>query len=241
MLDLLPGLARLVSCGAGTEPFDIPALEARGIAFFPTPEAMTEDTAEMGLTLCLAVLRRVVANDAHVRSGIWATGRAPLGRRLAGRQVGIVGLGRIGKSLARRLDALGAGVAYSGPRERPVPWRYFATPAALADWAEVLVLTCPGGAATHHLVDAALLSVLGPDGMLINISRGSVVDEEALIAALVNGTIAGAGLDVFEAEPRPDPRFGQLPNVVLQPHAAVLTHEARADLVELVARRLDGK
>ena len=235
----LPGLRRIASCGAGMDKFDPDDLSARGIELFPTPHVMTEDTAEMAVALLFALFRHTVRNDAHVRSGAWAGARAGFGRRISGSRAGIVGLGRIGRSLGGRLDALGMEVAYTGRSEKAdAPWRFAASPDELAASVDVLFLTCAGGAETRHLVDAGVLSALGPEGFLVNVSRGSVVDEEALIAALSSGGLGGAGLDVFENEPEPDARFAGLPNVVLSPHAAVFTRENRRDLLAEIRRLL---
>jgi lactate dehydrogenase-like 2-hydroxyacid dehydrogenase len=152
--------------------------------------------------------------------------------RVAGRRVGIVGLGRIGQAIARRCTALGLPVAYSGPQPKAdCPYPFHADVGDLAAVVDILILSCPGGAATRHLVNAAVLARLGAEGTLVNVSRGTVVDEEALIAALSAGTIAGAGLDVYASEPAIDPRFHALDNVVLQPHSASITREARAAMV----------
>jgi lactate dehydrogenase-like 2-hydroxyacid dehydrogenase len=199
---------------------------------------MTEDTAECAVGLIFALLRNVVANDGFVRSGDWASARAPLGSRISARKIGIVGLGRIGSRVAQKLSALGCEVMYHGRTEKQVRWPFVPDVGNLVDQVDVLVLTCAGGAQTRGMVDAALLRRLGRDGFLINVSRGSVVDEPALITALQQGQIAGAALDVFEAEPTPDPRFLQVQNCILSPHAAVFTHENRRDLIAEIRRLL---
>lgn len=239
MLALLPGLRVIASVGAGTEMFDLDDLAARGIALHPTPDVMTEDTADCAVALVYALLRNVVSNDRFVRNGQWASARAPLGWRMSGRRIGVVGLGRIGSRVAVKLNGLGCDISYTGRGAKDVPWRFVADLGALADTVDVLVLTCAGGAGTRGLVAADVLRRLGPDGFLVNVSRGSVVDEPALIAALAQGRIAGAALDVFESEPVPDPRFNDLPNCILSPHAAVFTHENRRDLIAEIARLLE--
>lgn len=239
MLDLLPSLRTLASCGAGLEKFDEPALKARGIALHPTPHVMTEDTADMAVALAYAVARDIVAGDAHVRSGQWKSGRRSRTTRVAGKRAGIVGLGRIGRRVADRLSAIGLHVSYHGPREKPgVPYTYVDDIARLAGAVDFLVMTCPGDETTRHIVDREVLRALGPDGFLVNVSRGSVVDEGALLEALEGNTIAGAGLDVFAQEPVPNPRFLALSNVVLQPHASVLTHDNLRELADEVCRIL---
>ena len=231
VLALLPGLQVIVSIGAGSDRFDMDDLDQRGITLRTTPDIMTEDTAECAVALLFAALRNVATNDAFVRRGDWGTARADLGWRVSGRRVGIVGLGLIGSRVASKLDALGCDVAYTGRGKKDVPWRFVGSVAALAEAVDVLVLTCSGGEETRGIVTRDVLTALGPEGFLINVSRGSVVNEAALIDALEQGRIAGAALDVFENEPALDPRFAALPNCVLSPHAAVFTHENRRDLL----------
>jgi lactate dehydrogenase-like 2-hydroxyacid dehydrogenase len=188
--------------------------------------------AEAAIALTFAVMRRVAEADRFVRAGRWTRERMAPSRRVAGKTLGIVGLGRIGRRVAEHAAGLGMAVAYTAPRRNEtVPYAYVADPAALAERADVLVLCCPGGASTHHLVDHALLERLGPEGYLVNVSRGSVVDERALLEALEAGRIAGAALDVFASEPNLDPRFLALDNVVLEPHSASITHETRAAMI----------
>lgn len=239
LIEQLPGLRRIASVGAGVDLFDLPWLEARGIELCPTPDVMTEDTAEAAVALAMAAMRNVAANDRFVRSGGWATGRAPLGRRLSGARVGIVGLGRIGGRIAEKFSALGCKVAYTGRKAKPVSWRFEPDLLRLAADSDLLVLSCAGGADTRNLASAPLFEALGPEGYLVNVSRGSVVDEEALIAALAAGSIAGAGLDVFENEPTPDERFLSLERCVLSPHAAVYTRQNRVDLIRRIRDILD--
>ena len=237
-LDALPGLTRIVSIGAGTDGFDLDDLSRRGIALAATPDVMTEDTAEYAVALALALMRNVVGNDRFVRRGVWAGGRPSLARRVSDRRVGVVGLGRIGWRVAHKLAALGCSVSYTGRGAKNAPWPFVPDIGALAGSVDLLVLTCAGGAATRGLVSGEVLDRLGPEGFLVNVSRGSVVDEPALIAALQEGRIAGAALDVFANEPQPDPRFDDLQNCVLSPHAATLTVENRRDLIAEVRRML---
>lgn len=239
LVEQLPGLRRIASVGAGVDLFDRAWLAARDIDLCPTPEVMTEDTAECAVTLALAAMRNVAANDRFVRRGDWAQARAPLGRRLSGSQVGIVGLGRIGSRIAEKLAALGCDIAYTGRAEKPVPWRFEPDLLRLASAVDLMVLSCSAGPETRHLASASVLAALGPQGYLVNVSRGSVVDEEALIDALQSGGIAGAGLDVFENEPQPDPRFVSLQTCVLSPHAAVSTRENCVGLIARIRELLD--
>lgn len=238
ILDILPGLKVIASVGAGADIFDLADLQARGIALHTTADAMTEDTAECAVGLVFALLRNVVDNDQFLRRGDWTKARAPLGWRVSERRVGIVGLGRIGGTVAKKLTALGCTVLYTGRGPKGVPWDFVPDVDRLAASVDVLILTCAGGSETRGLVDASVLNRLGPNGFVVNVSRGSVVDEGALIAALEEGRIAGAALDVFENEPTPNARFLDLPNCVLSPHAAVFTRENRRDLITEVRRLL---
>jgi D-3-phosphoglycerate dehydrogenase len=200
---------------------------------------MTEDTADMAVALVYAVARDIVGGDAYVRSGQWKNGRRSRTTRVAGKRAGVVGLGRIGRSVADRLAGVGLTVSYHGPRAKPgVPYEYVGDLMALATAVDFLVMTCPGDESTKHIVNRDVLRALGPDGFLINVSRGSVVDEEALLEALENNVIAGAGLDVFAQEPVPNPRFLTLSNAVLQPHASVLTNDNLRELTDEVCRIL---
>ncbi|MFK7874475.1 MAG: NAD(P)-dependent oxidoreductase [Paracoccaceae bacterium] len=238
MLKALPALTTIASVGAGLDKFDLAGLAAQGIDVTPTPHVMVEDTAEYAVGLIFAVLRNIVSNDRFVRSGRWAEARAPFGARVSERKVGILGLGRIGGRVASKLDALGCAISYAGRNAKDVPWPFVPDIADLAASVDVLVLTCAGGAATQGIVNAEVLQRLGPQGVLINVSRGSVVDEAALITALVQDQIAGAALDVFEDEPMPNPKFFDAPTCILSPHAAVYTRENRRDLIAEIKRLL---
>ncbi len=235
VMDRLPDL-RLIACqGAGLDRVDLAAAAARGIAVSHTPDVLTEDTADFAIALLYGVARKVVAADRFVRDGRWSRERIAPSTRLQGKRAGVVGLGRIGEAVARRAAGIGMEVSYTGPRPKPaLPYAFVAGVQDLADRSDVLILTCPGGQATHHLVDADILSRLGPRGFLINIARGTVVHEAALLEALEGNRIAGAGLDVFAAEPGLDPRFLALENVVLAPHYASLTHETRSAMIERI-------
>lgn len=210
-----------------------------GIAVTNTPDVLTECVADMALALMLAVQRRIVTGDAYVRRGLWLAANMDLTRRAGGRKVGIFGMGRIGQAVARRLLPFGCELHYSGPNRKPdLPYAYHPKLADMAAAVDVLILTCPGGAATRHAVDAGVLEALGPEGTLINVSRGSVVDEAALVAALADGRLGQAGLDVFADEPRVPEALLRLDNVVLQPHAGSGTEETRADMGRLVLDNL---
>lgn len=232
LMDALPDL-KLIACqGVGLDKIDLKAAEARGITVAHTPDVLTEDTADFAIALIYAVSRNIVRADQFVRAGRWASGRMVPSRRVSGKTCGIVGLGRIGETVGQKAAGLGLSVRYSGPREKVgAPYPFVADVAELARQSDFLVLTCPGGPATQNLVDAEVLDALGPDGILINISRGSVVDEPALIAALTDGRIAGAGLDVFAVEPQFNQAFLGFETVVLQPHYASVTFETRKAII----------
>ncbi len=232
-MDGIPGLKMIACNGTGTERIDLAAAAKRGIAVCNTPDAVTIDTADFGIGLIYAVLRRLVEGDRFVREGKWLRGRLSPSHRIPGKRLGVVGLGHIGGTVARRAAALGMIVSYTGPRQKPgVAYPYVPDLGDLAAGSDVLILCVPGGAMTVKMISAEILGRMKPDSFLVNICRGSVVDEEALIAALTQKKIAGAGLDVFASEPKLDPRLLEFDNVVVQPHYAAATHETRADIVE---------
>jgi lactate dehydrogenase-like 2-hydroxyacid dehydrogenase len=227
-----PDLKLLSSQGTGLEKIDLAAAARRGVAVAYTPDVMTEDVADAAIGLMYGAARMVAEADRFVRAGRWGKERIRPGISLHRKTAGIVGMGRIGQAIARRCAGLGMTVAWTGPRAKPeLPWAYVPGLHALAERADVLILAVPGGGDTDGMVDADVLRALGARGVLVNIARGSVVQEEALIAALQHGTIAGAGLDVFATEPALDPRFLALENVTLAPHSASLTAETRAALI----------
>lgn len=227
--------AEIIAClGIGVDAIDVAAARARGIRVTNTPDVVTEDTADTAMALILAVERRIAEGDRFVRRGDWLAGELRFGRALRGRRLGIVGLGRIGRAIAERSTPFGMSIAYTGPRQKPdAPYPFFAELAELARWSDILVVAATGGAATRHLVGPKVLAALGPEGTLINIARGSIVDETALAAALAAGTIAAAGLDVFEREPHVPATLTALDNVVLMPHTGSATHQTRAAMGEL--------
>ncbi len=237
----MPDLRLVVSQGAGLERVDLSAAAKRGIAVAYTPDVMTEDVADAAIGLMYAAARRVAEADRFVRAGRWGGERMGLGISLHRKAAGIVGLGKIGQAIARRCAGLGMDVAWTGPRPKPdQPYAYVADIRALAERSDVLILATPGGTGTDGIVDAAVLAALGPRGVLVNIARGSVVDEPALLDALEGGTIAAAGLDVFAREPGLDARFLALNNVVLAPHSASLTHETRALLIARILSDIEA-
>jgi lactate dehydrogenase-like 2-hydroxyacid dehydrogenase len=206
-----------------------------------TPEVMTEDVADAAIGLMYGAARLVAEADRFVRAGRWGKERMRPGISLHRKTAGILGMGRIGQAVARRCAGLGMQVAWTGPRPKPdLPWTRVDGLLPLAERADVLILALAAGPGTEGLVDAAVLRALGPAGVLVNIARGAVVEEEALIAALRDGTIAGAGLDVFATEPALDPRFLALDNVVLAPHSASITRETRAALVARILSDIEA-
>jgi lactate dehydrogenase-like 2-hydroxyacid dehydrogenase len=235
----LPALGVVSTCGVGYDQVDIEAAAERGIRVANTPGVLNDAVAELCIGLIFALLRRLPAADRFVRNGDWRAGAVfPLATSLAGKQVGIVGLGRIGKDIARRLEPFGVRLAYHGRNDQHLTWPFEAKLLDLAYRSDVLILIAPGGPDTAGMVDAAVLHALGPRGFLINVARGSVVDEEALIRALQNGNIAGAALDVFACEPEADPRLLELDNVVLTPHIGSATHETRLAMARLTLDNL---
>jgi D-3-phosphoglycerate dehydrogenase len=241
MMDACPR-AKLIACyGVGVDAIDLAAARARGIAVTNTPGVLTEEVADMAFALLLATARAIPEGDAYVRSGAWARkGPMRLVTRVWGKRIGIVGLGRIGRAIARRAEGFGMAVSYSGRTRKDVPYTFHPSPAALAPHVDVLVVSAAGGAATAGLVDRAAIEALNPGAIFVNVSRGSVVDEAALIAALRSGRIAAAGLDVFLNEPAIDPVFATFPNVVLSPHQASGTVETRRDMGALMLANLDA-
>lgn len=230
VMDLLPNLRLIANFGVGHDAIDLDDATARGIRVTNTPDVLNDDVADLAVALLIAESRRMAAADAWTRAGHWAAGREfPLGRKMSGRKVGVLGLGRIGREIADRLAAFKSEIHYFARSEKPTPgWTWHADPVALAHAVDDLVIAVVGGAETAGLVSAEVIAALGPDGILVNISRGSVVDEAALLDALERGTLRGAALDVFRDEPRIDPRFLVLPNVTLLPHVGSATVETRA-------------
>jgi lactate dehydrogenase-like 2-hydroxyacid dehydrogenase len=241
MIEACPKLEIVACYGVGVDAIDRVACAERGVPVTNTPEVLTEDVADMGLMLLLMTLRDAVAADAWARTGRWAReGVFRMTRCPRGLSVGILGLGRIGKAIARRVEAIGMVVrGYHGRTAQPgVAWRHYPSLVELARDVDVLILSCPGGAATRGIVNAAVLDALGPEGWLVNVARGSVVDEPALIEALEQRRIKGAGLDVFANEPHVPERLCRLENVVLSPHAASGTFETRDRMAQLVVDNL---
>jgi len=237
----LPALGLIAVCGVGYDGVDVEAARERGIAVTNTPSVLDDDVADLALGLMLSVARRIPQADAFVRRGDWEKGPFPLTRKLSRSRLGLLGLGRIGQAIADRASAFGMSIDYHTRTPRTeLPYRWHPSPVSLAADVDFLVVITPGGAATRGLVDAAVLRALGPEGYLVNVARGSVVDEAALVAALTDGTIAGAGLDVFSDEPRVSGALRALDNVVLTPHVGSGTGETRRAMSELTLANLDA-
>ncbi|KQN15822.1 2-hydroxyacid dehydrogenase [Sphingomonas sp. Leaf28] len=238
LLDRLPVLEIVAIHGVGHDAIDLAATRARGVVVTTTPDVLTDDVADLAIGLMLAVQRRIVANDRAVREAGW---QVPLARRASGRRIGIYGLGQIGKAIAARARPFARELHYTARTAKTdVEGVFHADIASLAAACDVLILAAPGGAATRHIVDAAVLAALGPDSILVNIARGSLVDEPALVAALRSGVIAGAGLDVFADEPVVPDALVAMEQVVLSPHQGSGTVVARADMAALVVANLDA-
>lgn len=242
MIQACPKLGIVACYGVGVDAIDRVACAERGIPVTNTPEVLTEDVADMGLMLTLMVLREAIYADRYAREDRWPTeGVLRMTKCPRGLKVGIVGLGRIGKAFAKRVECIGMEVAgYHGRHaQHDSPYRFYPDLVAMARDVDVMVLSCPGGAATKGIVNAAVLEALGPEGYLINIARGSVCDEPALVKALVERTIKAAGLDVFADEPNIPREYFTMEHVTLSPHAASGTWETRDKMAQLVVDNLE--
>ncbi|MDZ5454056.1 2-hydroxyacid dehydrogenase [Labrys sp. ZIDIC5] len=247
LIAALPKLEIIANFGVGYDSVDAAAAARHGVVVTNTPEVLNEDVADLAMALLLATIREVPQADRFLRQGRWLNENYPLTpATLRGRTLGIVGLGRIGKAIARRAEAFGLKIAYYGRRRQAdVAYAYHSSVKALAEAVDTLMIIVPGGAETRHLVDAEVLKALGPEGVLINVARGSVVDESALIEALRNRTILAAGLDVFADEPHVPEALVALDNAVLLPHVGSATIHTRRAMGQLVVDNLvswrDGK
>ncbi len=237
----LPKLEIVANFGVGYDSVDTAYAAERGIVVTHTPNVLNEEVADTTLALILNVVRQVPAAERHVRAGRWGEGPFALSDSLRGRTVGILGLGRIGKAIARRCEAFGLAVVYHGRRpQEGAGYLYYPTLLGMAEACDILVVIAPGGAGTRHLVDAAVLKALGPNGYLINVARGSLVDEAALITALETKAIKGAGLDVFDAEPRVPQALIDMDHVVLLPHVGSASLHTRRAMDDLVIENLSA-
>jgi hydroxypyruvate reductase 2 len=240
LIDACPNLEILSSIGVGTDSHDVAHARRRGVIVANTPDVLNDDVANLALALLLASTRKLVAYDRYVREGRWVReGDPPFSRSIAGRQVGIVGMGRIGRVIAEKLAVFHCRLAYFARHARPdVAYRYYSDLVELARESAVLIVIVPGGRATERLIDRRVIDALGPEGILINVSRGSVVDEPALVAALREGRLGGAALDVFADEPNVPEALLGMEKVVLQPHQGSATVETRRAMGDLMLANL---
>ena len=244
VMDTLPSLRAIICYGTGYDGVDLAAARERDIAVGHSPGANAASVADLAVTLMLAATRRIVPADEFVRDGSWAASKpSPLLRAVPGnpgRRVGVYGMGEIGRKIATRMAAFETEVGYFSRSRHDLPYRYFESLEALAEWCSVLMIAVRASADTHHAVNADILKKLGSDGYVINIARGSVIDEAALAAALKDNVIAGAGLDVFEKEPHPPSVLTALPNVVLTPHIGGHTADSHAAMQDCVIANLEA-
>jgi lactate dehydrogenase-like 2-hydroxyacid dehydrogenase len=240
MLRQLPSLGIIAIAGVGYERVNLEMARSRGIPVTNTPDVLTEDVADFAVGLLIATMRRIAAGDRYVRDGSWKLKEMELAAKVSGRRYGIVGLGRIGQAVARRLEGFGGSIAYTSRAKKDVPYTYYPSLLGLAGASEVLILTVAGGPATRNLVGREVLDALGPAAFLVNVARGSIVDETELIAALQEGRLAGAGLDVYADEPRVPEALTALPNVTLTPHIGSATIDARTAMARLMLANLDA-
>jgi lactate dehydrogenase-like 2-hydroxyacid dehydrogenase len=238
VVESLPELQIISTNGVGYDLIPRELAARRGIVVTNTPDVLNTAVAELCVGLVLSLLRRIPEANNFVHDGRWTKGPFPMGTNLSGKEIGIVGLGRIGKEIARRLQAFDVKISYFGRSDQNLDYRFEPDLHALARSADVLIVAAPGGRETSKLIDSAVLDALGLDGYLVNMARGSLVDEPALLDALANRRIAGAALDVYENEPNIDPRFLDLDNAILAPHIASATNETRRAMMQLTLDNL---
>ncbi len=242
LVDALPALEIITINGIGTDAVDLERARARGVRVTTTPEVLTDDVADMAIALMLAVARQLCRGDRFLREGRWPGGSFPLGRKVSGKRLGIIGLGRVGRAIARRAEGFSMAIGYTDLRPvEGVAYRYYPTLADVARDSDFLVVAASGGPGSRGIVDTTVLDALGPEGVLVNVARGSVVDETALVAALTEGRVAGAGLDVFAHEPEVPAALRDMDCVVLEPHQASATRETRRAMAALVLRNLEAQ
>jgi hydroxypyruvate reductase len=241
IVNALPALEIIAIRGVGTDGVDLDNARKRGLRVTTTLNVLTEDVADQAFALLLATSRQICVGDAFVRAGKWPTQSLPLGRRASHKRAGILGLGSIGQAIARRALGFGMSVAYTGRRPHPeVDYPFVPSLVELARASDILFIAVAGTPDTLGVVNGEVLDALGPDGILVNIARGSIVDEDALVAALADGRLGGAGLDVFRHEPNVPEALLTLDNVVLQPHQGSATAECRLDMGNLVLANLEA-
>lgn len=241
-LDAVPSLRCVLTVSAGLNHIDLHECARRGVAVTNAGGIYSADVADYAVGLLVDVLRRVSAGERYVRRGLWPDRGdfVPLGSKIGGKRVGIIGLGNIGSAIARRLQAFGCVISYHSRRRKDEPYTYFPSARDLAAHSDVLVVACALTSETRHIVDRGVLDALGKGGVVVNIARGANVDEAELVRALVEGRVAGAGLDVFEDEPNVPAELLGMDNVVLTPHQAVFTPESMSDLLRLIFANLEA-
>jgi len=239
LLEKLPTVKMVATCGVGYDNLPLDYLKANGIKASNTPGVLNDAVCELAIGMLFGLLRRIPQAHDFVKSTAWSKGLFTVTTTLAGKQVGIVGMGRIGQDLAKRLEPFKVNLAYTGPTRKELPYEYFPDIQSLAKASDVLFLACPATPETEKMINAEVMAALGPQGYLINIARGSVVDEAALLVALQQKSIAGAALDVFENEPNPNPNFLNIDNVLLTPHIGSATSETRQLMTNLAIDNLE--
>jgi lactate dehydrogenase-like 2-hydroxyacid dehydrogenase len=240
LLARLPTVRMVATCGVGYDNLPLDYLKAKGIKASNTPGVLNDAVCELAIGMLFGLLRRIPQAHEFVKSSAWSKGLFTVATTLAGKQVGIAGMGRIGQDLAKRLEPFKVKLAYTGPTQKELPYEYFPDIKSLARASDVLFLACPANPETEKMIDAEVLEALGPKGYLINIARGSVVDEAALLVALQQKKIAGAALDVFENEPNPNAQFLNIDNVLLTPHIGSATSETRQLMTNLAIDNLEA-
>jgi lactate dehydrogenase-like 2-hydroxyacid dehydrogenase len=242
LIDRLPALEIIAIRGVGVDAVDLDRARGRGIRVTTTPNLLTEDVADLAIGLLLATARRICQADRFVRAGQWRAGVAlPLGRKVSGMRIGIVGFGRVGRAIATRARGFTEQIGYTDLQAFPEqPFRFFPDVRTMAAASDALILAASGGPQSRNLINEGVLDALGPQGILVNVARGSLVDEAALVAALVQGRLGGAGIDVFVDEPHAPEALWGLDNVVLQPHRASATEQTRRAMEDLVVANLSA-
>jgi lactate dehydrogenase-like 2-hydroxyacid dehydrogenase len=239
LINALPKLEIIACMGVGVDAVDLDLAKKKGIAVTNTPDVLNDDVADLALALMLMTARRLALSDRYVRDGRWLKGSQPLAVKASGKKLGILGLGRIGKAIAKRAASFDMDISYFGRnKQADVKYRYYPDLVQMARDVDFLVVICPGGAATKGIVNQPVLEALGPKGILVNVARGSVVDEPALIKALQEGKLGGAGLDVFADEPNAPKELFGMDQVVLAPHVGSATTETRTAMNDLVVANL---
>ena len=239
LLAMFPNVKMISIFGVGYDGVDVAAVKERGIQVTHTPDVLTDDVADLAMGLILSIGRRIPQSDKFVRNGDWVSEPFTMTHKVTGTRLGVVGFGRIGQAIAKRAAAFDMSIAYTGRRAKTnAPYRFYASASELAANSDYLVVAVPGGDDTKNMINAQVLKALGPKGIVVNIARGSVIDQTALIQSLKDKSIAGAGLDVFWDEPNIDPQFFKLQNVVLTPHNGSNTHETRRAMADLALANL---